>query len=844
MDLEHSHDHAPTLCYHQYLEIRWSTFVARILLVNPPVLAVDLIQFDLYAEAYPYGLLQIGGYLKNQGHEVELIDMMGYDVNVDANLEDFSEASLTPHDRLRAGNDEVIGVELDVYWYGMPLDAFESRLRALGRFDEVWVTCTLNFNRSPAIETLKLVRKVLPESKIRFGGAYPTCLPDDAAHSCADEIVQGRIHEADRTLPDFDLVEGDLEVGLFRLSNGCDKNCSFCVNSRADKQIFFPIPEVRDYLTQCHEKYGIRTFSNWDPNIMLFPDLLEEFLDVAAAESWDFAFKFEMGVQPRDLPGHWLGKMKAAGVECMTIPVESVDHITLRQMRKHYTGLSSLRALRQAAELGFNVSKFHCTFIIGLPYDNLRLIFRMYHAIKRLGGLPCPFPITVVPGSLEHDRYRDVIKGKSQAELNGHLWPLLSKPQDIATYRNLLNVLYLPPKSSRVAGHLASLPSELQDMFHQEGQLSADFVAACLDSSLDTHSELERINRMVDERRTHPANRLGVKRSFPRPWCHLCSERERCERSGHCRTEYPHCRSSLTGTDLEATKDHFTWLTDRQGGGSPAVERVVDLVVKQLGRDRSRFSETLEPSMSWSPKGWQLFRFSYAFPSFRSEMDEVARTVEDMCAPFGDGPVAIARRVLRVARDRCVEQPIFGLAFDDPDAWRLKLYLQFHDGARDRPLRLVQKLTQSPDLRPLFPRRSLHLVGLDVSPRGMSAVKLYFLDPSVSITEPKSPLASVELLQHLAATGVERLVNLLTIHRMAGPGDPNLAQPVEIDFALAENELQYTDLEGSVTFQRAEAEEAPLSQLSERFGIAPRRVSVPFGEPNKLNVYYVLTKLG
>ena len=51
--------------------------MSRILLVNPPVLAADLVQFDLYAEAYPYGLYQIAGLLRGRGDEVHLLDMMG-----------------------------------------------------------------------------------------------------------------------------------------------------------------------------------------------------------------------------------------------------------------------------------------------------------------------------------------------------------------------------------------------------------------------------------------------------------------------------------------------------------------------------------------------------------------------------------------------------------------------------------------------------------------------------------------------------------------------------------------------------------------------------------------------
>ena len=341
--------------------------MARILLINPPVLAADLVQFDLYVEPYPYGLLQIGAWLKDRGDEVHLLDMMGYDVNAVTELSGFSEADLTPWGRLRAGSREVEGLEKEVYWYGLPLGALRERLRDLGELDEVWVTCAMNFNRPPAFDVIRVVREMSPGATIRFGGAYPTCSPEDAKESGADEIFQGRMEDADRLLPNFGLTDRPIEFGLFRLSNGCDKRCSFCVNSRQERKVFYPVEEVRDYLWRYHEAYGITEYTNQDPNIMLFEDTLHGFLEMSAREEWGFGVKFDMGVQPGRLDRPLLEKMRDAGVRTLTVPVESVDATTLKRMRKHYSGISSFRVLRDAAELGFDVSRFHCTFIIGLP---------------------------------------------------------------------------------------------------------------------------------------------------------------------------------------------------------------------------------------------------------------------------------------------------------------------------------------------------------------------------------------------------------------------------------------------------------------------------------------------
>ena len=486
--------------------------MARILLINPPVLAVDLVQFDLYVEAYPYGLFQIGAWLKARGDEVHLLDMMGYDVNAVTALDTTSEAGRTPWRRLPAGSSSVDGVERDVFWYGLPLDALRDRIRTIGPPDEVWVTCGMNFNRPPAFEVIRVVRELAPGAVIRFGGAYPTCSPDDAKESGADDVVQGRLDEADRMLPDFSLTDRRIEFGIFRLSTGCDKHCSFCVNGTQEPRTFYQVEEVRDYLLRFRETWGIREYTNQDPNIMLFPETLYGFLDMSAREGWDLGFKFDMGVQPGKLDRPLLERMWDARVRTLTVPVESVHSPTLRNMRKHYSGISSFRVLRDAAALGFDVSRFHCTFIIGLPYDDLRSILRLHHAVLYLGALPCVFPISVVPGSLEHVRNQDRLAGKPMEALNGHLWPLLDRAEDIETYDALLNVLFLP-YSTRGAAHLERLPARIQDLYHEEQERAPDYVAALLDAPKDSYKTLDAINAAFNarprSRRSQPAAASG-----------------------------------------------------------------------------------------------------------------------------------------------------------------------------------------------------------------------------------------------------------------------------------------------------------------------------------------------
>ena len=117
----------------------------RSLLVNPPVLAADAHQVDLYAEAIPFGLLQIATHLSERGHDVTLLDLMEYrDGNFDEAL------SVSRHWGLKPLGDRTVRLRRPVYRVGRSLEWLEGRLAALPAPDEILVTCCIPFNNEPA----------------------------------------------------------------------------------------------------------------------------------------------------------------------------------------------------------------------------------------------------------------------------------------------------------------------------------------------------------------------------------------------------------------------------------------------------------------------------------------------------------------------------------------------------------------------------------------------------------------------------------------------------------------------------------------------------------------------
>jgi hypothetical protein len=339
----------------------------RALLINPPVLTVDAYQVYSYADVIPYGLYQIATHLQQEGHQVRVIDMVEY-------LEGGYQSVISPERRFAVkpgGDADTRDCSLDVYRYGHDPQWLGERLAEGPAPDEVLVTCCLAFNWEPAHQVIRQCREAFPRASIRLGGFYPTLFPEHAKKSGADEVFEGRWEAADRALVNLDLCENLPRNWLFRLVAGCRYRCSFCINSATEPQVICEPDAAAAEIRRLNSTYGIREFSNWDPNVLLMPEVLSAFLEEVSRGGPPVELRFDMGIPPHLLTRDLATRMRAAGTVAMTVPFESADPEMLRRFGKPYRLDDSRRALEICAECGFDISRFHCTFILGVRGEDL-----------------------------------------------------------------------------------------------------------------------------------------------------------------------------------------------------------------------------------------------------------------------------------------------------------------------------------------------------------------------------------------------------------------------------------------------------------------------------------------
>lgn len=318
------------------------------------------------------------------------------------------------------------------------------------------------------------------------------------------------------------------------------------------------------------------------------------------------------------------------------------------------------------------------------------------------------------------------------------------------------------------------------------------------------------------------------------PLCEVCTHREGCAGAGTLRPEFPACYREFRNAPMAQVR-RFSDDCFASAARSPEARAALRHVLSRFAEERAFSSQLFEPSVSWDGRSEVLARFAYGLPSFRRQPGKTVRWAHAFGAAFGPSAAEVFLRLLQRVRQPCVELLLVGAAFDGPHGWRAKLYVQFKTDAQEAALALAGVLTAVPDLARRSPRLPLHLLGIDVGPRGIQGVKFYFWVPRLGPRDRTT--APVPLLEWLWSSGVEEMKNVLSIHRVTAPEDPSFEHPAELDFHLGENGLRWSELARSEVLRPVVSRMPGYADLAARYDLAVRRVSVPIGATTKMNLY-------
>jgi hypothetical protein len=277
------------------------------------------------------------------------------------------------------------------------------------------------------------------------------------------------------------------------------------------------------------------------------------------------------------------------------------------------------------------------------------------------------------------------------------------------------------------------------------------------------------------------------------------------------------------------------------GVTAPEARALAAAVVEALRRDRERFSDVFEPSISVDEAGEHALRFSYAFPGFREAPATAVHAALAMAAPFGPALTAATRRLLRAATDPAVEQPLVGIAWDRAGAPRHKVYLQLRDGAGRAAADLAGRVLGLPWLaESLAGAAPLHMLGVDLGRDGLTGAKLYLAHAVV-------PPGDAPIAQALAtlAPGPRPYRRVLEIRRLTAASREERALPPasDVDLGLADNDLLWEDVAKVPTLAPTLGRSRAIHAVFSSFQVEVRRLSLSVSAARRTTVYYALREV-
>ncbi len=182
---------------------------------------------DIHKNFAPIGLLKLGAMHKELGNEVKL-------VRGNINFKEFIP-------------DEILITSLFTYWSKYVWDSVEH------------------------------YRKIFPKSKIKLGGIYVTlhhATPEFVEKAKKFKIIvySGVHKEAEKILPDYSLIEGEIDHHITHAMRGCIRKCKFCGTWKIEPKLKYKSAE--ELIKELNEA-GKNKVIFFDNNFFANPNIKE-----------------------------------------------------------------------------------------------------------------------------------------------------------------------------------------------------------------------------------------------------------------------------------------------------------------------------------------------------------------------------------------------------------------------------------------------------------------------------------------------------------------------------------------------------------------------------------------
>jgi len=350
----------------------------RVLLINPWI--YDFAAYNLWSS--PLGLLKVAEYLSRCEIELFLIDCTDSFSAKQYGTGKYRTQHVPKPDLLKS-------VPRYYKRYGMDVDEFIARIKSCLPVDMVLVTSIMSYWYPGVQETIRTVKKAVPDVPVVLGGIYPTLYPEHAAaHSGADHIYSGPADE--RLLP---FVQGCglplrsprdplpyYELGLdvqnrfapLLTSSGCPFTCSYCASQFLSS----------GYERRSHEEVskeiatlsgrGIRDFAFYDDALLYDADNhIKPLLQMVIQQGCSIRLHAPNGLHARFLDATTAGLMMNSGFRTVRLSFETSDPVRQERTGSKVSTGDIAQAIGVLQKHGFAKEQIGVYLLFGLPGQGL-----------------------------------------------------------------------------------------------------------------------------------------------------------------------------------------------------------------------------------------------------------------------------------------------------------------------------------------------------------------------------------------------------------------------------------------------------------------------------------------
>jgi radical SAM superfamily enzyme YgiQ (UPF0313 family) len=406
------------------LSLRILMMSKKILLINPWI--HDFAAYDFWLK--PLGLLYLGSLLRQNDHQINFIDCLDpyhpamLNIGKKIHRHAYGDGKFSRQIIVKPNALEMI--PKNYCRYGIAPTVFRQDLMRHQDADIVLITSLMTYWYPGIIETIKVIKEVMPAVPIVLGGKYPTLCRDHALkNSGADFIISGAgeiqilrlmqdlFGESPSHLPDPDNIDSfpypaldlvrNLEQVPIMTSRGCPYRCSYCASHILNDKFCRRDPlKVVDEIEYWQRTFGIQNFTFYDDALLVKrPEMIILLLNEVEKRNLCCNFHCPNGLHLREINQEISRLLYNSGFKTIRFGFESSDVKIQMKTGGKVKNEELMSAVRHLKKAGYHQKDIGIYLLCGLPGQTAADIRNSIEFVWECGARPMLAEYSPIPGT-------------------------------------------------------------------------------------------------------------------------------------------------------------------------------------------------------------------------------------------------------------------------------------------------------------------------------------------------------------------------------------------------------------------------------------------------------------